>query len=207
MIDAVNRRGLLKSIVVLAGVVATPAAAQALFDGPQSLPGSTMALLTAVADTMIPATDTPGAIGAGVPAAFDKLVANWASPKRRGELLAALAAIDAKAGGFAALPPAERLAVLDAHDRASAAPPVATQLKDEKDEGMAGSPGYTPDAKVPAQDPTPDYAKLKELLVTLYYFSEAGATVELRYEHNPGAWEPSIAVTADTRNYGGPGGL
>jgi hypothetical protein len=166
-----------------------------------------MELLTAVADTLIPATDTPGAVGVGVPEAFNKLVANWASPKRRGELLAALTAIDTKAGGFVALPPAKRFEFLDAHDKAGTAPPVTTQLKEEKDADMAGSPGYTKDAKTPAEDPTPDYAKLKELLVTLYYLSEIGATVELRYEHNPGSWEPSIPVTAETRNYGGPGGL
>lgn len=204
----IGRRGLIQSVLLLAGVAASPhAAARALFAGPKSLPAETFALLTAVADTMIPATDTPGALGARVPAMFDKLLANWASPTRRAELLAALQAIDAKAGGFVALSPARRFEVLDAHDRASPAPPVAIQLEDEKDKGAAGSPGYTKEAQGPAQDPTPDYAKLKELIVTLYYLSEIGSTVELRYEHNPGAWEPSIPVTAETRNYGGPASL
>ena len=45
----------------------------------------------------------------------------------------------------------------------------------------------------------PAYAKFKGLILALYYLSEAGATQELRYEHTPGAWEPSIPVTADTR--------
>ena len=48
------------------------------------------------------------------------------------------------------------------------------------------------------------YARLRDLIVSLYYLSEVGSTVELRYEHAPGAWEPSLRVTADTRNYGGP---
>ena len=41
----------------------------------------------------------------------------------------------------------------------------------------------------------------KALIFALYYVSEGGATQELRYEHMPGAWEPSIPVTADTRGY------
>ena len=45
------------------------------------------------------------------------------------------------------------------------------------------------------------YAKLKRLVFALYYLSEAGATQELRYEHVPGGWEPSIPVTAETRAY------
>lgn len=176
MIDALNRRSLLRSIMLLAGVAATPAAgASALFAGPQSLPAPTMSLLSAVADTMIPVTDTPGALAAGVPESFGKLLANWASPEQRTQLLGALEAIDAKAGGFVALPPAKRLELLSAHDKAAAA--------------------------------DPGYARLKELLVTLYYLSEIGSTVELRYEHSPGAWEPSLPVTAETRNWGGPAGF
>ena len=41
----------------------------------------------------------------------------------------------------------------------------------------------------------------RRLVFALYYLSEAGATQELRYEHVPGAWEPSIPVTADTRGW------
>ena len=47
----------------------------------------------------------------------------------------------------------------------------------------------------------PAYARFKNLVFALYYLSEPGATQELRYEHTPGAWEPSIAVTSDTRGY------
>ena len=47
----------------------------------------------------------------------------------------------------------------------------------------------------------PAYAKFKKLVLALYYLSEPGATQELAYEHTPGAWEPSIAVTPDTRGY------
>lgn len=177
--DQLSRRGMLRNVMLLAGVAAIPhGAANALFAGPASLPPETSTLLGAVADTIIPATDTPGAADAGVPEQLQKMLANWATAKRRDEILGALQAIDTAARNdagspFAALAPAGRLKTLSAFDKANAS--------------------------------NPGYSKFKELVIQLYYFSEAGATVELRYEHNPGAWEPSIPVTADTRNYGGPG--
>ena len=51
-----------------------------------------------------------------------------------------------------------------------------------------------------------DYTRLKELLCVLYYFSKPGATEELRYEHVPGAWEPSIPLTRATRTWAGAAG-
>lgn len=179
--DAIDRRSMLRNIMLLAGVAAIPhGSAEALFNGPESLPAPTAKLLVAVADTIIPATDTPGAVAAGVPAAFEKLIANWASPAHREKLVGAIEAIDSKAReakstAFASLSPEARFELLDAYDKANGA--------------------------------NADYAEMKDLLVTLYYLSEPGSTVELRYEHNPGAWEPSIPVTADTRNYGGPSGF
>lgn len=177
--DQLTRRGMLRNIMLLAGVAAIPhGAANALFTGPASLPPETMALLSAVADTIIPATDTPGAADAGVPEQLQKMLANWATAKRRDEMLGALQAIDTAArtdagSAFVALSKADQLKTLSTFDKANAL--------------------------------NPGYSKFKELVIQLYYYSETGATVELRYEHNPGAWEPSIPVTADTRNYGGPG--
>ena len=179
--DAIDRRSMLRNIMLLAGVAAIPhGSAEALFNGPESLPAPTARLLAAIADTIVRAPDTPGALAAGVPAAFEKLLANWASPAHREKLVGALEAIDgkareAKSAGFASLSPEARFELLDAYDKANGA--------------------------------NADYAEMKDLLVTLYYLSEPGSTVELRYEHNPGAWEPSLPVTADTRNYGGPSGF
>lgn len=41
------------------------------------------------------------------------------------------------------------------------------------------------------------YTKFKELVLTLYYLSEAGATKELRYELIPGRWEPFTEISPD----------
>ena len=57
------------------------------------------------------------------------------------------------------------------------------------------------DASAMADDPV--YRRFKELVLTLYYMSEDGATRELRYEETPGKWEASIPIGADTRAWGG----
>lgn len=180
-----DRRSMLEGIGALIGLAALPA--QALAAGPAKTPRRaplldkpTTALVTALADTLIPRTDTPGAVQVGVPAKFDALLRDWASAPHRAAHLATLAAIDtaakAKTGrAFALLPPSQRTAFLKAYD--------AEQFASNA-----------------------DYAKLKDLLVGLYYFSEAGASVELRYEHAPGAWEASIPLTPATRAWGGAAG-
>jgi gluconate 2-dehydrogenase gamma chain len=57
------------------------------------------------------------------------------------------------------------------------------------------------DASGMADDPV--YRRFKELVLTLYYMSEAGATRELRYEQTPGKWEASIPIGPNTRAWGG----
>lgn len=173
-----DRRQMLEGLGALIGLAALPAEALAAVAGKvASLDKPTTALATAFADTLIPQTDTPGAVQAGVPAKFDALMHDWASPAHRTAYLAALSAIDdeakAKAGKpFALLTAAQRLTVLKAYD--------AQNLKGN----MA-------------------YAALKDLFVNLYYLSEPGSTVELRYEHNPGVWEASTPMTAETRAWAG----
>ncbi len=132
------------------------------------------AVLDAVAETIMPRTDTPGAREALVPVRFDALMQHWASAKTKADFARVLDEIEVAArqkdpAGIAKLPPAQQLEVVAAYDRAKMADPA--------------------------------YKKFKGLILSLYYISEPGATQELRYEHVPGAWEPSIAVTADTRGY------
>jgi hypothetical protein len=45
----------------------------------------------------------------------------------------------------------------------------------------------------------PVYGRFRELVLTLYYLSETGATQELRYELVPGKWEPATTIGTDTR--------
>jgi hypothetical protein len=216
-----DRRALLQRVLLLAGAAVLPGGAEALAaatqTGPHLLAAPRYALLTAVADTIVPKTDTVGAVEVGVPQHVDALLRNWAAPGTRDALVGALDAIDASAQrsngkGFAALTPEERHAVLTAHDAAALKPPVAGQAANPLARAPAVADPKTGKLKQevpqsltsmgpPVVDPA--YAKLKELIVVLYYYSEPALTQELPYEHSPGEWIPSVPVTPDTRPSGG----
>ena len=196
-----DRRTLLERAVWLLGAAALPgeALARVAPHARHFLTPARMSLLSAVADTIIPQTDTPGALGAHVPAKFDSLLINWASPERKVELVSALtrindAAMAEQKKGFAALSSDQRKAMLTAYDVAA--------LKNVPDtrglKGMAAMMGGPAVAD-------PGYAKLRELIILLYYYSEEALTTELTYEHSPGGWTPSVKVTPETRNTGGLG--
>src|ERR1041384_4340367 len=87
----------------------------------RALSGAQMALVTALADTILPRTDTPGAVDVGVPAFVDLLVAEWYPDDERNHLLGGLDALDGRArsaGGkaFAELDAAGRAGILPAGD-------------------------------------------------------------------------------------------
>jgi hypothetical protein len=111
-----------------------------------------------------------------VPALFAAMLAKWASPATRTAFLARLDAIDA--------------AAMTAKGKAFAKLPAKDRLAVLK-------------AYDAANFPAPDYKRMRDLFLILYYNSEPGATQELRYEHAPGAFEPSLPITRDTRAWAG----
>ena len=167
-----NRRALLLGAVFLAGGAAalTRFARQSSAGavGPVFSPDQ-FALLEQVADTMIPATDTSGALDADVPAFLRDMLANWGSRESHEQILAVLESIEKQAwsrfgAAFLALPGERRLEVMRNIDA----------------DAMA------------RQDPA--YGKFKWLVLVGYYQSEAGATQELRYELVPGAWRACLPL-------------
>jgi hypothetical protein len=131
--------------------------------------GDQFALLEQVADTLIPSTDTPGALAAGVPGFVRDMLTHWASASTRSEIIDVLESIERQAwaqfgAAFLELAPERRLAVLSRYDE---------------------------DA-LSRQDPA--YARFKYLVLVGYYQSEIGATQELRYELVPGAWRSCLPL-------------
>jgi hypothetical protein len=193
-----DRRSLLGTLAALLGVASLPAEALAAPKKKRAAPKRFLApgqyaAMAALADTIMPATDTPGAIGAGVPAKLDGMVGKWASATTRTNIATALAnldaaAIKAKGKGFAALTPAQRAEVLKPHDMAAlkSAPPPP---------GAPKMNLFSPVSYVADQG----YLQLKGLVINLYYASEIACTKEMIYEHNPGKFEPSIKVTETSR--------
>ncbi len=191
-----DRRAMMAQVALLLGATAMPAEAFAAPKGKGAkrfLAPAQFALLTAVADTIIPTTDTPGAAAIGIPAKLDGMLGKWASAAKRDSVVAALGRIDASAmsakkKAFAALTVAERDAVLRPHDEASlkrVSPPA----------GAPRATGFVRDPFVADQG----YFALKQLVIGLYYNSEMAMTKELIYEHVPGTWQPSIKADAKTR--------
>lgn len=197
-----DRRGLVTGIAALIGAASLPAevlAAPTRRRARRFLTPAQFAVLSAVVDTIMPATDTPGALIAQVPARLDGLLLNWASAATRTEVLGALGRIDAAAQaqsrkGFAALSAAQRTTLLRPHDAAAlkSVPPPANAPK--------GNP-FAPYVSVADRG----YYKIKELVLTLYYYSAVAAQSELIYEHVPGKFEPSIKLTPQSRPYLGTG--
>ncbi len=233
----INRRDMLGRAMLLLGAATLPldgVLAAPVEGASQLLSAPRFALLGAVADTIVPRTDTPGAVDVGVPALFDGMLRDWAGPSQREALIDGLDRIDAiarKQHGktFVALDPQSRATLLTAHDIAALKPAKATSAP-----AAAASPPVVVDpnygrprqgpVQTPVQDQAPakaektgesaatiqgpvvvdpGYQKLKELIVTLYYYSEPALTQELVYEHSPGTWQPSIPTTPDMRASGG----
>jgi gluconate 2-dehydrogenase gamma chain len=142
--------------------------------GEQFFSAARFAVLDAVSETIMPRTETPGARDAKVPPRLDRLMSNWASRDTQKSFTALLDQVEAAA-------------------------------KAQESKNLADLPSDKQLAVVAAFDKSkmtdPAYMKFKNLVLSLYYISEPGATQELAYEHVPGAWEPSIPVTPETRAY------
>ena len=179
-----DRRALIARALMLVGAGAAASACQTLDAiapvAPQELAGMDgltqrqRAVLSAAAERIIPQTETAGAIAAGVPERLEGMLFTWASDETRAGYLRALETIDelpGQAASFATLPVAQQHNLLAAYDARA----MGAQGRDE------------------------DYARLKDLVVTLYYMSQEALTQELQYNHVPGRWDPSIPVTPETR--------
>lgn len=171
-LPVVDRRALLRGAILLVGgsLAGLPADAFAqLAQSDRFFSEARFAVLDEVAETIIPRTDTPGARDVGVPGLIDALMTNWASDERGRDFRALLDDIDSAAGRSGLL-------ALPAEERFD----LIRRYDAEK-----------------LYEPV--YSWFKELVLTLYYLSEEGATQELRYELVPGAWDASTTVTPDTR--------
>jgi hypothetical protein len=139
-------------------------------------------MLTMAADVIVPVTDTPGAVAAGVPAFIDALARHWMLPEELAQFRAGLADLDKSAQqrykrGFAACTPAQAADILQAL--------------------RASSPyeGRTFELAARIEDPkAPFYLRLRDLVVLGYFTSEIGSTKELRYVPVPGRFDGDVDV-------------
>ncbi|HMC77455.1 MAG TPA: gluconate 2-dehydrogenase subunit 3 family protein [Vicinamibacterales bacterium] len=98
----IGRREAIRRAALLAGVAVSPEWLMAVGQVGQTPQGSRLtpvhaALAGAVADRILPRTDTPGAADVGVPAFIDLLYAEFMTPDERQMLAAGLDSVDAAA--------------------------------------------------------------------------------------------------------------
>jgi len=169
-----NRRSLILGAVFLVGGAAaltrfTRNSMAAEGEAPMLSPEQSV-LLEQVVDVIIPATDTPGAVEAGVPDFIRQMLADWGSRETHAEMIGVLDGIERQAWhkfsrGFLELPGERRLEVVSAVD----------------------------EDLITRQDAA--WRKFKGLVLVGYYQSEIGATQELRFELVPGAWRSCLPLT------------
>ena len=130
-----------------------------------------LALIGAIADTILPRSDTPSATEVGVPAFVDVIVSENDTDEDRTAFLAGLDAIEARAksnggDGFAQLQPSARVSVIESI---------------EAESGRRAEPART-------------YWRLKGLIIHGYFTSEPVMKDVLKVEVMPGRFEGSAPM-------------
>jgi hypothetical protein len=133
------------------------------------------ALVAAMAEGIIPATDTPGAKGAGVPAFINLLFAEWFLPEEQTSFRKGLRSFEAASQArfkrsFTECTQEQQFTLLTGWDR------EAARARN------AGPPSYPP------------FAQFKSLTVVGYYTSEVGQNQELHTVLDAGESDPNGPV-------------
>jgi hypothetical protein len=190
-----DRREIVLGLVAALGGPAALARAKASPLGPLVLPQADKALrfytpgefamVGSVADAIIPRTDTPGALDAGVPLYLDGMMASWASDATRTNHRAALQTV------------ATRLREIGGRDIERLPRPAQWAAVARMDDEAYAQPAATGSAPTPGTR----YIALKSLIGQVYYATEIGATQELHYELVPGHWLADIPLSQAGRTW------
>lgn len=146
---------------------------------PELLSADALALTAVLAEHIIPATDTPGALAVGAHRTIDHMLMVCATASEQQSFIAGLERVDAMALAadgkrFRALPAKRRVVLLHALD--------------------GGSAPFT------AEDQR-FFRKMKSYTLFAYYTSEAGSTLELAYLPVPGGFKGNFPVRKNTRTW------
>lgn len=183
--ESPSRRRLLKSASSVVTFALTPHAVWAMVRAGEAATKGSPAireLLNAVCDLVIPATDTPGAVEAGVSDFVLLAVAHHLAGAEPGSIDRVSADLARRAGrDFQTLDVQRRRAVLESLD-----------VEAFSERGRALPINVAADTEHAAGRDLADWRALKQLIVVGYYTSEPGATQELRYVFVPGRYDADI---------------
>ncbi len=167
---------------ILAGCVATPEPAPDQQIGPAGsfFTDAEMTTIVAMADQIIPRTDTPGAIDVGVPGFIDRMVSGYYLPREGNILREGLKKIAADAQAlrgkpFAQLTSDEQVELMKRYDR-------------EQYDYTRANAGIS-------NAPPHHFRLVKELTILGFCTSEPGATKLMYYNQNPGPYQGDLPLS------------
>jgi hypothetical protein len=178
-----ERRELLKKIALLTGAIVVGGeflltGCKNNTAGPLSLSADQLNLLDEIAETIIPATDTPGAKAAQIGKFMEIMVADCYTPAEQKVFKEGLMAIDPysqkiAAKNFMKASSEERITILTSLEK------EAKQYNQEKKEGI----------------PVHYYTMMKQLTLWGFFTSETGMTETLRHNPVPGKYQGDVPYT------------
>lgn len=184
-----KRRDALERVALLMGGLVSAPTITAFLEGctPGTQSGSEhftgfsadqLSLVSEIAETILPATDTPGAKDAKVGEFIDLMLKDCYYPKDQNSFMKGLNELSKK--GFLKASPQEREKLL------SEAEDTAYQFKEE----TAKKRSQAKEAQQTFEEPgVPFFSLMKELTLLGYFTSEVGATLALDYLPVPGRYE------------------
>lgn len=204
----INRREAIRRVSALLGGVALVGGSNLLTGcmGKDSAPANyaaftveDIAFLDEIAETILPATKTPGAKAAKVGAFMTVMVTDSYSPRDQQAFRNGMRALDdaskkANNVGFMAATPAQRLALLNTLDREQKAERDSRDItyravRQRLLEIVTGQHTDVPKSDLP---PVHYFRMMKELALLGYFTSEIGYTKAQRYTEVPGRYDPCV---------------
>lgn len=163
MIISIGGASMLSACGGVASIAATDQAQTTRFYNEDEL-----ALVSRLADLIIPRTDTPGALDVNVPGFLDSLMADWADAETQEAHHRFLAQIEMSlTNNFIDLPDSEAIAELEKYDAVAYS-------------GQGQHRGYR---------------SVKGLITQAYFASEDGALKERKWVATPGRWDPCVEIS------------
>jgi gluconate 2-dehydrogenase gamma chain len=190
-----NRREVIQRATMILGYAITGPALTGILNGCKAAPEQAFvpkfftndqaSLIAALTEIIMPRTDTPGAIDAGVPMFIDQMLKEVYPKESQETFLKNLAAFDegarkAHGNGF-----------LDCSDKEKMA-----YFKKEHDGALQSSAGGSSSGwwNAGVNDSKPFILELKELTLLGFFTSEPGATQVLQYNQVPGPFKGCVPV-------------
>ena len=181
-----QRRELLKFGTLMLGASVSPACSRAVLSEDDlhrdsDALGDVFGVVEVLSELILPATDTPGAIEAGVPNFVSNIVTKWYTDAERARFMQGLGTLQAASrarfsAGFVEITTEQQRQLLD---------------QAALEAGAGGTAGIQARS---TQDQRPFFLMLRELVVLGYFTSEVGATQALSYNPVPGDYDGAYPV-------------